>query len=93
MANMNNDGEDGFLLLLIGAGILMLTPFSLTLAPVRAWAIANSVLVTGDAVLVPIWDGAGLDIWRIAIAAGIVIAAIAMIVAGIRAKQKGARRV
>lgn len=93
MANTNNDGEDGFLLLLIGAVILVLTPFSLTLAPVRTWAIANNILITGDNVIVPLWDGAGLDIWRLAIAGGIVLAAIALLVAGIRARQKGARRV
>lgn len=85
--------EEVFVLMLVGAGILLAAPWTLTLEPVRAWAIDAGVLVSGDDVLLPLWEGSGLDIWRVAIAAGIGLAAIALVAAGIRAKQKSARRV
>lgn len=95
MANTNGDEEDWNLLLLIGSAFLVLAPTSLLLAPVRAWAIDAGILVTGDSVLLPLWDGAGLDIWRIVIAAAVAILVIAMIVGAVRmqSKKKGPRRV
>ncbi|MFJ6534519.1 hypothetical protein [Microbacterium sp. NPDC091662] len=92
MAN-NSTEEDPFLLMLLGAGMLILAPTALILEPVRAWAISNGVFVTGESVIVQLWDGAGLDIWRLMIVAAVVIVALALIVTGIRKKQKENRRV
>lgn len=95
MANSRGDEEDWTLLMFIGAGFLVFAPTSLLLAPVRAWAINVGIFATGDSVLLPLWDGAGLDVWRLVIAAAIVILVIAMIVGAVRmqSKNKGSRRV
>ncbi|KAB1888808.1 hypothetical protein F6W69_18820 [Microbacterium oxydans] len=92
MAN-NSTEEDPLLLMMIGMGMLFLAPTALILEPVRAWAISNGVFVTGESVVLQLWDGAGLDIWRLVIAAAVVITALALIVTGIRKKQKETRRV
>jgi hypothetical protein len=91
MSNSTTD-EDTQTLIFVGAALLMLgVPVASFLAPVREWMVAHGILVTGEEVLLPIADGAGLDIWRIAILAGVAIGAVLLIVLAVRSRRRKVR--
>jgi len=72
--------DDWIALLMLLTGVSGMGLFSLAafVAPVRDALVQWGLLAQGDAVLIPIMDGgAGFDIWRILIIAGIVVLFVA----------------
>jgi hypothetical protein len=72
-----DDDTITLVLLLAGVGGLGLFSAGSLLKPVRTWMVEHQVLAT-DGVIVPIGEGAGLDVWRLAIAAGAVVVVLAL---------------
>jgi hypothetical protein len=67
--------DDWIALLMLLTGVSGMGLFSLGafVAPVRELAVQWGVFLNGEAVLIPIIDGVGLDIWRALILAGIIV--------------------
>lgn len=66
---------------------------SAVLPQVRDWAVGAQVLVTGDAVLLPLAAGAGLDLPRVALLAALILFLVVAVVLAVRHRiRQGERR-
>lgn len=95
MSQTNTTTDDDTLwLIFIGAFALSAFPVATLFAPVRGWMIDTGILIVGEDVLIPIVDGAGLDIWRIAIIAGVMLVGLMLLFLSISARvRRGRNRV
>lgn len=82
--------DDWIALLMLLTGVSGMGLFSLAafVAPVRDALVQWGVFVNGDAVLIPIMDGVGLDIWRVLILAGIVVLFVAVSISVARSRRR-----
>lgn len=76
------------LMLLTGASGMGLFSIGIFVAPARDFLVQCGVLVSGDAVLIPLLDGVGLDLWRILIIAGALVLFIAGSIAIARSRRR-----
>lgn len=92
MQNSNNNSDDDFLAWIVGLiALVIFGPGILASAvpKVQTWLVETHVLVT-DEVIIPIGTGAGLDLARIAIAAGALVLAGTLTVFIIRTRLRRA---
>ena len=75
MAQVPQQQDDAMTLALLLAGASGFGLFSIStlLRPVRDWMLERGILVSGEKVLVPLSEGAGLDIWRLVAVVGAVV--------------------
>lgn len=96
---MNKSSDDDILTLaFIGVGVLIALAssgaFALFSETARGWMLDHQVLVT-ESVLIPIGDGAGLDVLRVVLIAASVLLVLvlgAIIVRSRKQKQESSRR-
>ena len=82
--------DDWIALLMLLTGVSGMGLFSLGafVAPVRDLLVQWGLLVRGDAVLIPLMEDVGLDIWRTLIVAGIVVLFVAGSIATARSRRR-----